>query len=188
MHKIDENLRVKRTVAEETSKLREIGYWHRNKRTINYDLVQVKPVNIIQDQRVKEIVHQFNSSTIHPPNMTVNINNKTFKAHPQNSIGSPVYQGVRDSEVKQYFMEIAGVDRLPTPQIMKGKFDINESPVKVWVVKPTTGPLEGYTVFSSSQHLTNAKFTIEIVKPRTSKNTGNFNPNVIKSDKVEIKF
>ena len=57
--------------------------------------------------------------------MTVGINNKTFKVHPKNSIGTPIYQGVSDSEVKQYFMQIAGVDKLPSPQIMKGKFDIN---------------------------------------------------------------
>ena len=125
-------------------------------------------------------------------NITIGINNKTFKAHPKNSIGSPIYQGVSDIEVKQYFMQIAGVDKLPAPQIMKGKFDISGSPAKVWTVKPTTGPLEGYTVnlrtFSSSQQLTNAKLTIDLVKPKVSKYTGNFNPNVIKADKVEIKF
>lgn len=121
------------------------------------------------NDRVSEIAYQFNTKSIEPKDMKLNINGKTYTTNPDTSTGVPVFQGVSDRDVIAYFKELAGVDKLPNPKPISKMRDLEGNIGKVWGVKPIDGPLKGSTVnlrnFSSSQHQTNAKFTIEIVKP-----------------------
>ncbi|MFA9500932.1 hypothetical protein ACERCG_11030 [Mannheimia sp. E30BD] len=122
-----------------------------------------------RNDRVKEIAYQFNTKSIEPKDMKLNINGKIYTTNPDTSTRVPVFKGVSDQDVIAYFKELAGADKLPIPKIIPRMKDLDGNVGKVWAVKPADGPLKGSTLnlrnFSSSQHHTNAKFTIEIVKP-----------------------
>ena len=98
--------------------------------------------------------------------MTVSINNKILKAHPQNSIRSPIYQGISDNNIIAYFKELTKISKLPAPKVISGKNALDGSRAQVWSVKPTEGPLAGSTVnlrnFSRSQQDTLVRYTIEL--------------------------
>lgn len=155
-----------------------------NEITNKPELIHNQKIN----ERVSELAHQFNTTSIEPKAMKLNINGKSYSANPNTSIRVPIFQQVSDHDVITYFKELSGVDKLPMPKSIPKMKDLDGNTGKVWTVKPETGPLRGSTInlrnFSTSQKDTNSKYTIEIIQSKDNKSW----ESGIRSRKIEIKF
>ncbi|MFL1733166.1 hypothetical protein, partial [Moraxella oculi] len=153
----------------------------------NFNAARHEQINsrYIQSYRIQQIRNDFNSNDIQPKDMTVIINGRTYHANPRTSDRAPIYQGVSNQDVQAYYMQIAGIQNMPSSRPISGRKDIYGNPAQVWSIKPTQGPLAGATInlrtYSNTQKQSMAKYTIEIIGARNTQSG-------IKSNRIEIKF
>ncbi|URQ59793.1 hypothetical protein LQ939_13595 [Pantoea alhagi] len=121
-------------------------------------------------KKIGELATQFNSALVHPKKFKLNINGRIIVADAESSLGAPVFKGVTDIEVLNYFRQLAGLEKLPPAKIISGKG-------VVYSVKLNDESAMTLRDFSTSAHRTGAKWTIDLITP--SINGGR---------KVEVKF
>ncbi|WP_434701883.1 filamentous hemagglutinin N-terminal domain-containing protein [Pseudomonas sp. D1-36] len=141
------------------------------------DLTDKQPGTILQqqsDNRISELVSQYNSPSLQPRDFNLTIGGKTFLADPQLSVGAPVYSGTTTSDVMNYFRQLTGVVSMPVVKSIPGKGD-------VYAAMITTGANAGSKItlrnFSKSTQQSGATWTIDVI-----------NPSINAGKRIEIKF
>ena len=111
------------------------------------------------------------------------LDGKAYKANPDLSKNAAVFDGVSESKVKRYFMDLAGVEKLPAPQPMSKAVDVRGNPGLMYIVEKD-GLKYNLRTGSSTVDQTQAKWTIDITGiPRTD-----VNGRILTRDKIEVKF
>jgi hypothetical protein len=141
------------------------------------DITGKQPGAILQqqsDNRISDLVSQYNSPSLQPKDFQLSIGGKTFQADPQLSVGAPVYSGTTTSDVMSYFRQLTGADNMPAVRSIPGKGDVYAATI-------TSGANAGSKItlrnFSNSTKQSGAAWTIDVI-----------NSSINSGKRIEIKF
>ncbi|MCX2524904.1 hypothetical protein [Larsenimonas rhizosphaerae] len=139
-------------------------------------LADKQPGTVLQAQshkRMNDLIRDFSDKALLPKDFELTINGKVLKADPIVSKNAPVYVGATDDMVANYFMQLAGVEKLPSPKAIT----IRGQPSEVYSLVRSDGVKLNLRNGSSSAAETGAKWSIDIIGVAG-----------IKAPKVEIKL
>lgn len=126
------------------------------------DLTGKQPGTVLQAQSqrtMEDLVRQFSNKALPPKDFEVTINGEVLKADPVVSKNAPVYVGATDSMVANYFMQLAGVERLPPSKAIT----IRGQPSEVYSIVRSDGVKLNLRNGSSSAAETGARWSIDVI-------------------------
>ncbi|WP_235424628.1 ankyrin repeat domain-containing protein [Chelonobacter oris] len=122
---------------------------------------------------INQFREQFNNSKIHPRDMKLSVDGKIFYADKKLSEGAPIFSGLSNKQIEQLFKDISGINKLPKGKIIAGKQSLNGDVGLVYSIKISNGDLKGSIIglsnFSSSQEISEAKWTLDVTTPLINK-------------------
>jgi len=130
-----------------------------------------------------ELFDNFTGGSNRIKNAQIVLDGKAYKANPELSKNAAVFDGVSEPKVKQYFMDLAGVEKLPSPKPMKNAVDLHGNQGIMYIVRKN-GVTYNLRSGSRSVDQTQAKWTIEV----TGVDRYKVGDRILKRDYIEVKF
>lgn len=128
---------------------------------------------ISSDNKMGELIGQFSDKSTSPKDFSISIHGQTLSADPYVSKNAPVFEGASDAMVRDYFLQLAGADKLPSPKSV----NIRGQSAEIYTLVRGDGVKLNLRNGSSSSGDTGARWTIDLIGSPS-----------LKAPKVEVKF